>query len=121
MDNFPSVAEITKLSERLGFKKISEAKPQIIEDDCQWCDGFGIVAMSPADSSRLAPFHCTYCENGEAMRILTSTMSDGSIASARQGWCIGWRPQNKLLLARCLEAVEAKKVNRLPYRDDPHY
>jgi hypothetical protein len=79
------------------------------------------VMMTSPDKLRTAPFHCTHCKNGSTQKHLTSGMSDGSIASARQGWGIHWRPANKALLARCEQASAVRRTQRLPYRDEAHY
>jgi hypothetical protein len=97
--------------------------PKIVLDDCEWCDGSGIVMMSGADKKREAPFACTYCQNGKNHKFLTAKFTDGSIATARQGWGMGWRPTNNSLRLKCEQAAarNLQERKRLPYRDDAHY
>ena len=93
------------------------------QNDCQWCDGFGIVMMDSPVGKRQCPFQCTHCDNGATIKKLTASFSDGSIATARQGWQIGWRPANSKILELCNAAMAAKKTTQpiMTSFQDAHY
>ena len=85
-----------------------DRKSSMLENDCDWCDHFGMVMMTSPCGARHAPYQCTHCDNGETVKKITSSLPDCSIATARQGWGIGWRPENVALLERCNAVMRAK-------------
>ena len=117
----PNVDDIFWLMDE-NAKRLDKSSA-MTQNDCQWCDGFGIVMMDSPVGKRQCPFQCTHCDNGAMIKKLTANFSDGSIATARQGWQIGWRPANSKILKLCNAAMASKKTTQpvTTFFQDSHY
>jgi hypothetical protein len=82
----------------------------MVANDCDWCDGFGVVVMS--DGRRTSPFQCQKCPNGIKIKEHTSKWSDGSIATVGQGLYIGFEPTDATLNKKIMESFKKKQEDK---------
>jgi hypothetical protein len=106
--NCPTVSDILFLTRKHNYGTRSDYIMQ--PNDCEWCDGFGVVMMSKND--RVSPFQCQKCPNGEKIKEHTSKWSDGSIATVGQGLHVGFEPIDLTLRNKIVSSFKEKKAQK---------
>jgi hypothetical protein len=104
----PTVSEILFLTRKHNYGTRSDYI--MAANDCDWCDGFGVVVMVKKD--RVSPFQCQKCPNGIKIKEHTAKWSDGSIATVGQGLHIGFEPVDPNLRKKILESFKQKQSKK---------